>query len=120
MQQASFKHFNLSHSLELRRVSFPAVESLELLQPVPHPWTAYPSNQRFNVPMFCTSYWRSVEQRKWRHAIDTTPPYRRKIRLIQLSPNPAHRANLKLSFPPERADPPSSHSLPACPELRRV
>jgi len=44
MQQARLKHFDFPHPLKLRRISLPAVEFLQLPQPVSHPGTAYPQN----------------------------------------------------------------------------
>jgi hypothetical protein len=82
MQQASLKHFNLPHPLELRRVSLPAVKALELSQLVSHPGTEHPQDKGLNIPVFRTLRRRTVKQRKERHALDTTPPHRRKIPLI--------------------------------------
>jgi hypothetical protein len=82
MQQASLKHFYLPRSLELRRISFPAIEALKLLQLVSHPGTERPHHKRLNISMFRTLCRRTTKQRKEGHAIDTTPPPPRKIPLI--------------------------------------
>src|ERR1700733_9557292 len=93
MQQASLKHFYLSRPLQLRRISFPAIKSLELLQLVSHPRTARPHHKRLNVPVFKAFCRGTTEERKEGHAPDTTPPHRRKIPLIPRKPN----ASLALS-----------------------
>jgi hypothetical protein len=79
MQQASLKHFNLPHPLELRRIRFPAIEALELPQLVSHPGTKHPHYKGLNIPVLRTSCRSTTEQRKERHALDNTPPHRGKI-----------------------------------------
>ncbi len=81
MQQASLKHFNLSHPLELRRISLPPIKALELFQLVLHPGTAHPQHKRLNIPVFRMFRGRTTKQSKERHVLDSTPPHRRKIRL---------------------------------------
>ena len=84
MQQASLKHFNLSRPLQLRRIRFPAIKALELLQLVSHPRTECPHHERLNIPVFQTFCRRTTKQRKEGHATDTTPPHLIKIPLIPL------------------------------------
>jgi hypothetical protein len=79
MQQASFKQFDLSHPLNLRRVGFLAVKPFEFSQLVSHPGAGDPKHEGLKVLALVRFCGGLAKQRLNRHAVEGTPSCLRKI-----------------------------------------
>jgi hypothetical protein len=80
-------------------ISFPPRETPQLPQPIFHPGTAHPEHKGLRIPLFPTFCRISSKQREERHALDTTPPHRRKIHPIARASTRRRPTLLAFSYP---------------------